>query len=72
MNHSTTIPIIVDLSINGTPTQMEVDTGASLSIVSENIFDYILSGDKLKTYTGELINRVGTATVRVMYKRSKR
>ena len=78
MNHSTTIPIIVDLSINGTPTQMEVDTGASLSIVSENIFDYILSGDKninvkpscakLKTYTGELINPVGTATVRVMYK----
>ena len=77
-SQSSTKPVHVQLAINGTPTGMEIDTGASLTIVSEKVFDLIKSGNhqlnvqpsesKLRTYTGELIVPVGTVSVGVNYK----
>ena len=55
-------PIVVEMEINGSHVQMEVDTGASLSVMSEKMFKE-LGGErqsstlepisaKLRTYTG--------------------
>ena len=66
---------IVDVELNGVSTSTEVDTGASVSIVSEQQFKKLRNqgvtlhplGAKLCTYTGETINVVGAADVTVKY-----
>ena len=58
---------------------MEIDTGSSVSIISEGTFDKrfadnILltpSTSKLRTYTGEVMPFVGMAEVDVKYKGQK-
>ena len=70
--HGTTPPILVDLRLNGKDISMELDTGATLSLVSEKTYHSLFSPDtapqlkaskaELKTYTGEVLNILGTNT----------
>ena len=71
-------PFIVKLQINGVCIPMELDTGASLTIMSKKMFhnmwaeelapklNYTSTG--LCTYTGELLKVLGVADVNVVYK----
>ena len=79
-NHTSerTKPLLVDVKINDANTRMEVDTGATLSIISQDTYRSLWSSDcvpplrpssaKLKTYTGEVIAVEGTINVNVVYK----
>ena len=66
-------PLTVDISLNGQAVTMEIDTGASVSLMSEQTFRLLLekraaiqpTNIKLSTYTGEAIQVVGTADVEV-------
>ena len=68
-------PIVVTVQINETDLKMELDTGASLSIISETTYSSLsqilpqLSPSKvtLSTYTGEKITPLGTMDVQVQY-----
>ena len=63
-----------NLTINGKDLVMEIDTGSSVSIISERTFDHILltpSTSKLRTYTGDVMPVVGMADVDVEYKGQK-
>ena len=67
-------PYKVELSVNGQPLSMEVDTGAAVSIAPESAVTSLLSSSPLlptsivlKTYTGEQIPVKGTLTVEVSY-----
>ena len=63
--------------MNGKDLTKELDTGATLSIVSEKIYQYLLSPHaalqlktskaKLKTYTGEFLTILGETNVSVYY-----
>ena len=70
---------MVAVELNGLEVQMELDTGASLSVIGEDIFDQLkniegsslnLQNTKLtlKTYTGEVIPVLGELLVEVKYK----
>ena len=66
--------IIVPVSLNGVPLNMELDTGASVTVISEetlrnNIPNVELSDSnvRLKTYTGEELKIVGQTVVNVQY-----
>ena len=75
-------PIIVAVSLNGTETEMEVDTGASFSLISEATYRKLWrsqqapalkqSSVRLTTYTGEPVPILGaidvTATVNAQTK----
>ena len=58
-----TNPIIVTVNVNSQPIQMEVDTGAALSIISKTTFEsnQMLkpSTISLKTYTGQTLPVLG-------------
>ena len=66
-------PLIVDVKLNGISTPMEVDTGASVSLLGEAHFRALKekgaklrpSNAKLSTYTGEIIRVIGTSDVEV-------
>ena len=70
-------PIFVDVLINDVPISMELDTGAALSVISHATYQNIVqksripvlekSEVKLKTYTGEEVNILGSAKVDVRY-----
>ena len=67
--------ILIDLSINGTPITMTLDTRASISIISEKIYKTQLphlhlhkSDILLRTYTGENLTICGKNQVVVKYK----
>ena len=67
-------PYVLNMEINGKPLQMEIDTGASLTLVSERTFrDYWptlnLSHTRVKlySYSGESVPVVGTVEVTVKY-----
>lgn len=66
--------IIIPLKINGTEINLELDTGSSVSILSEQTWKSTFPGTplhasnlKLKTYSGEQLKVVGQATVEVQY-----
>ena len=71
-------PLLVNVTINGADAQMEVDTGATLSIISRSTYRSLWPSDlapslrassaKLKTYTGEVIPVDGEIDVDVGYK----
>ena len=75
----TTQPSInVELQINNVGVVMELDTGASLTIMSEKIQQKKLpnlelqpSTVTLKTYSGEQLKVLGQAQVKVIYKTQK-
>ena len=78
MNTGSSKPFQAVVKVNGTPITMEIDTGASASIVSEETFTSLQSGQsklkldqasvRLLTYTGESITVVGSTQVTVEYK----
>ena len=54
-------PILIDLKISGNSITFELDTGATVTLMSEEVFKRLLpdhrldkSKIKLRTYTGEL------------------
>ena len=69
-------PVVVNIAINNHPVEMELDTGASVSLMSEEDFQELQgsgvtlqpSSAKLFTYTGDRIQIVGQANVKVDYK----
>lgn len=74
-------PYKVQLSVNGQTLEMEIDTGASLSVISEKTYINLVSknrappleksGTVLRTYTGEEVKPKGSCTVDVCYKGGK-
>ena len=73
-SNSKSHPYVVNVEVSGKPLQMEIDTGASLTLVSERTFqEYWPSmalsptGVKLHSYSGESVPVVGTAQVNVKY-----
>ena len=74
-------PITVELLIQGAPVSMEVDTGATLSIMTHQTYGSTWQTDqappimpstsKLCTYTGEKIEVIGAIDVDVEYKNQK-
>ena len=70
-------PIQVNLTVNQRPLTMELDTGASYSLISEQVYKTTWteaeapsleqSAVKLHTYTGEQVVVVGSITVTVCY-----
>ena len=81
LNSSTRKPIILDAYLNDIPIKMELDTGASLSIISSTTYKAITqqstsssqekSAILLKTYTGESIKVLGTISVNARYGNQK-
>ena len=76
-NGDTSRSMNVQLQINGTPLSMEIDTGAAVSIISEqtqrNLFPDVTlqhSRIKLRTYTGEPMPVLGEMTVDVTYRQN--
>ena len=75
---SSTPPIRVELTVNGAALTMEVDTGASVSLISDQTYRTTWTAAKrpplqpsdtrLYTYSGELIEVLGTISVTVCYK----
>ena len=70
-------PFIVTLQIEGANVPMEVDTGASMTLISQATFNKLWSAEmaptlnptssKLRTYTGEKIEVKGAANVNVSF-----
>ena len=67
-------PIKVELTIDEKPVVMEVDTGAAVSVVSEDVFKRTFPGAELRpsklvlrTYTGESMPVLGELAVQVKY-----
>ena len=68
-------PMVATIEINNSKLQMEIDTGASRSIIGEDTFNQLWPEEqrptiipakvKLRTYTGELIPILDVATVTV-------
>ena len=66
--------IMLDLTLDGNPVQMELDTGASLSIISEKMWRSTLQAPvlaqsrvQLRTYTGQHLKILGEKVVKVQY-----
>ncbi|PIK56483.1 hypothetical protein BSL78_06598 [Apostichopus japonicus] len=71
-------PLAVDIKIDGQSVRMEVDTGASMSIVSEKTFkanwpnkEWHKTDIVLRTYTGATVEILGETEVTVEYQRQK-
>uniref|UniRef100_H3AL86 ribonuclease H n=1 Tax=Latimeria chalumnae TaxID=7897 RepID=H3AL86_LATCH len=70
-------PLFMDLMLNSVNVKMEIDTGASVSVIGEDMFQ----GERslnikptksiLRTFTGEQIPVMGTVDVKVEYARSR-
>ena len=76
--NSSVEPIIINVVINGVPISMELDTGASHSVISESTHEWInkvsltqivKSTVELKIYLGGSIPIIGKISVLVKYKR---
>ncbi len=67
-------PFLVEVQLDGRSLQMEVDTGAALSVMSEAAFQKVWpnkpmepSSTRLRTYTGELLRVLGSVVVHVQH-----
>ena len=69
-------PIVITLELNGVPLDMELDTGASLTLLNKSTYKAIThdastglqpSDAQLWTYTGQLVEILGTTTVQAKY-----
>ena len=70
-------PITVQVDLNQVPTEMEVDTGASISLISRDTYEVISKQSqieplqktdvKLKIYTDKAVQILGIAHVNVKY-----
>ena len=71
------LPYKVQLSVAGQPLEMDVDTGASLSVISEELYNSLFSADQapkleesgivLRTYNGNEVKPKGSCSVNVCY-----
>ena len=72
-NH--TEPYHIMVTLNDLPVQMELDTGAAVSVISEATYNSIQresqalepSNSRLRTYTGESIQVLGTTRIKARY-----
>ena len=71
-------PLQVDVSIDGKPVPMEIDTGASVSVMSEETFNQLWpdhslqkSQVKLQTYSGEDLDVLGEVRIEVQHSTHK-
>lgn len=67
-------PIILDVTVEGRPLRMELDTGAAVSVIPESSFRSLFprvalrrSSLTLRTYTGEPVKPTGIAFVTVQH-----
>ena len=68
-------PYTVELSVNGAPLKMEVDTGAAVSLISEATYKRLWKNPpklkptttRLRTYSGQQLVVLGTLVVNVEY-----
>ena len=74
INSKSSHPIRVEVKINDKPLQMEVDTGAAVSIISEQtkktlypLVSLTAPSVVLRTYTGEAMSVLGEMEVKVKY-----
>ena len=75
-------PYLLSLTVNGIDISMEIDTGASRSLISDTTFSQLENGahklhltttrDKLRTYTGEEFTPLGCVTVPVHHNDQER
>ena len=75
-------PLIVSVKVNNKDLQMEVDTGASASVISEETYGRLWKREDapplrptavlLRTYTGEKLALLGSITVDVQYQEQRR
>ena len=73
----TTDPIFKEVHMNSVPINMELDTGASLSVITHSTYQEIKDSSyieplqpttvRLRTYTGETIRVLGQVPVKVRY-----
>ena len=79
ITHTSTKPLLVTVELNQAPVDMEVDTGASVSLISKDTYDKLWpnlttapplqkSDILLRTYTGEHLDVVGSVSIDVRYK----
>ena len=77
MSAPTHSPINVPLLINGKSVNIQLDTGAALTVITQDDFNDVTTGDisvqqcakQLLTYTGESVPVVGECDVNVRYKK---
>ena len=69
-------PLYIKVRIDHIPLKMELDTGASFSVISKNTYDQMFSSNslqpssvRLKTYTGEALPVFGQFTSNVLYQK---
>ena len=70
-------PVIVKVNLNGHSTELEIETGASLTVNNSKTFDIIKSGleqiqmfessAKFKTYSGQTTRTQGQAVIPIDY-----
>ena len=72
---SSTPPISVSVVVDGSPVQMELDTGAALSLMAETVFRQLFPTKELEptkirlcAYSGEPIEVLGSVDVKATYK----
>ena len=79
VTNTSTKPLLVTVELNQAPVEMEVDTGASVSLISKDTYDKLWpnlttapaiqkSDILLRTYTGEHLDVVRSISVDVHYK----
>ena len=74
INGKSVQPFVVDLKLNGKPLHMEVDTGATVSSISEKTFYQLFPGvtlqpttTQLHSYSGDSISVTGQMEMEVIY-----
>lgn len=72
-------PILVDVSVEGVPLCMELNTGASVSVVSRQQYKQLFASSsmqptelRLRTYTGEVVKPCGVIHVHVAHNNQQR
>ena len=78
-SHQSSKPYIVDIFVNDKPVKMELDTGASVSVLNEATYRDILQSSpplqpasgQLQTYTGDCIKVLGVLDIKVRYGESE-
>lgn len=70
-------PFLLDVTLNGIPLRMELDTGASVSVLNEDTYENIRqqsyiaplakTTNKLRSYTGHFIQMLGITKVKARY-----
>ena len=79
VTHTSTKPLLVTVELNENSVDMEVDTVASVSLISKDTYDKLWpnlttapplqkSDILLRTYTGEHLDVVGSVSIDVRYK----